>query len=214
MTTFDGTFTYGWLQRFAGSVAATEPELTELDQQAGDGDFGVNLLAGVSFAMTAMAAMTAMDRLPDGRLPAARPLQVAATAFLDEVGGTSGPLFGLVLHHLAEAAVHPVLSTPDLARGAAAGLAAVQRVGEAVPGDKTLVDALAPAALALELCAPDTPVDRALLAAAEAAFQGCGPPDCCARAGVGPATWVSGRQGSPTRARWAWVCSSPRRRSG
>jgi len=163
---FDGAFTYGWLRRFAGSVTATEPELTELDQQAGDGDFGVNLRSGVSCAMRAMA------RLPRGTLPAARPLQAAASAFLDEVGGTSGPLFGLVLYHLADAAVHPELTTPDLARGATAGLAAVQRVGEAVPGDKTLVDALAPAALALQLCAADTPVDRALLKAADAAFTG------------------------------------------
>ncbi|QMU69623.1 dihydroxyacetone kinase subunit DhaL [Streptacidiphilus sp. P02-A3a] len=166
MTTFDGAFTRAWLQRFAESVVATEPELTELDQQAGDGDFGANLRTGVT------CVTRALDRLPSGGLPAAQPLQAAADAFLDEVGGTSGPLFGLVLHHLAEAAVHPALTTPDLARGVAAGLAAVQRVGEAVPGDKTLVDALAPASLALQLCCPETSVDRALLAAADAAFQG------------------------------------------
>ncbi|MEV7597227.1 DAK2 domain-containing protein [Kitasatospora sp. NPDC089797] len=167
MTTFDEAFTRAWITRFADSVAATEPELTALDQQSGDGDFGVNLLAGVSCAMTALGGLP-----PGPALPVGRPLQVAATAFLDEVGGTSGPLFGLLLHHLAEAAVHPALTAPDLARGTAAGLAAIQRVGEAVPGDKTLVDALAPAAAALELCSRDTPVDAALLLAADAAFGG------------------------------------------
>ncbi|QMU76747.1 dihydroxyacetone kinase subunit L [Streptacidiphilus sp. PB12-B1b] len=178
MTSFDGTFTRAWLRRFAASVTATEPELTELDQRAGDGDFGINLRTGVC------CATKALDRLPEAGLSAAQPLRAAADAFLDEVGGTSGPLFGLVLHHLAEAAVHHDLTTPDLARGAAAGLAAVQRVGEAVPGDKTLVDALAPAVLALQLCTVDTPVDRALPAAADAAFQGVrSTRELCARRG-------------------------------
>lgn len=163
---FDGLFTAGWMRRFAETVAVTEEELTRLDQAAGDGDFGVNLLTGVR------CALAALDRLPPGRQAAAVPLGAAAGAFLDEVGGTSGPLFGLVLQELAAAVGTGPLTGPALARGATAALEAVQRVGEARPGDKTLVDALHPAALALRGCTPDARPDDCLAAAAAAAAAG------------------------------------------
>ncbi|MFE5208895.1 DAK2 domain-containing protein [Streptomyces sp. NPDC056600] len=167
---FDGAFTDGWMRRFAESARAAEPELTALDQQSGDGDFGVNLNAGTR------AALLRLDALDTGagELPAAAPLDAAATAFLDEVGGTSGPLFGLLLQSLAAAAAAeaPMLTTPALAEGIAEGLAAIRRVGEAEPGDKTLVDALHPAAGTLAAADAATPPDVALRHAAEAAWQG------------------------------------------
>ncbi|GJF30557.1 hypothetical protein KNE206_32570 [Kitasatospora sp. NE20-6] len=162
---YDGTFTEAWLRRFAASVSATEQELTTFDQQAGDGDFGANLRTGTG------CVVAALDRLPAGPRAASVPLRAAATAFLDKVGGTSGPLFGLVLQELA-VAVGPGLTAGTLAAGVTEGLAAVQRVGEARPGDKTLVDALDPAARALRGLDPDTPPDEALEAAADAAFAG------------------------------------------
>ncbi|MFD7825962.1 DAK2 domain-containing protein, partial [Kitasatospora sp. NPDC059803] len=128
---FDGVFTAGWMRRFAETVAVTEEELTRLDQAAGDGDFGVNLLTGVR------CALAALDRLPPGRQAAAVPLGAAAGAFLDEVGGTSGPLFGLVLQELAAAVGAGPLTGPALARGVTAALEAVQRVGEAGAGGET-----------------------------------------------------------------------------
>ncbi len=165
---FDGAFTAGWMRRFAASVTATEPELTDLDQRAGDGDFGVNLRAGLD------SALVRLLRRPIGPEAACVPLELAATAFLDDVGGTSGPLFGLLLAELAAAAAAEgdLLTAPALAAGAAAGLAAIQRVGEAGPGDKTLVDALAPATGELHRHPPGTPPDQALAAAADAAWEG------------------------------------------
>ncbi|MGW4969941.1 DAK2 domain-containing protein [Streptomyces albidoflavus] len=73
------------MRRFAESAHATETRLTSLDQQVGDGDFGTNLTAGAD------AALRRLDRLPGGDTDPAAPLEAAATAFLDEVGGTSGP---------------------------------------------------------------------------------------------------------------------------
>ncbi|MDH6224247.1 MULTISPECIES: DAK2 domain-containing protein [Streptomyces] len=174
MTTalFDGAYTDGWIRRFAGSARATEPELTALDQQSGDGDFGVNLNAGTTAALARLDALDPVDA--SGVRRAAGPLDAAATAFLDEVGGTSGPLFGLLLQSLAAAAdvEDDRLTTPALAKGVAEGLAAIRRVGEAEPGDKTLVDALHPAAEALAAAGGPTPPDQALRRAAEAAWQG------------------------------------------
>jgi dihydroxyacetone kinase-like protein len=220
-------FTDAWVRAFAASAAATEAELTSLDQRVGDGDFGANLLAGVQAALrllaeadaggatppsasfpgatvtggTARHGMTAAGPSPSSRgrngargaeppspadgaalmASAAWPLTVAASAFLDEVGGTSGPLFGLLFQELA-AAVAEVNGSADgapgmdptaaLAMGVARGLAAIQRVGEASVGDKTLVDALAPAAAALQAQPAGGSPREALGQAADAAWEG------------------------------------------
>ncbi|MCC5037213.1 DAK2 domain-containing protein [Streptomyces sp. WAC 00631] len=170
MTSFDAAFTGGWIRRFAASVRATEPELTAMDQRAGDGDFGVNLTTGLTTALR-MLDEAAADGEPED---ASAPLLTTATAFLDSVGGTSGPLFGLLFQRLACAVrdAGPDLTTPGLAAGTREGLAVIQRVGEARTGDKTLVDALAPAARALGACPPDAPPDTALVRAAGGAWEG------------------------------------------
>ncbi|MEU8707496.1 dihydroxyacetone kinase subunit DhaL [Streptomyces sp. NPDC048565] len=168
MTTasFDGTQTRGWILRFTESVYATEAELTALDQRAGDGDFGTNLAAGVR------AAGLLLDRTDQAAGPA-ETLGTMATAFLDEIGGTSGPLFGLLFQALSRAApdAGPGLTTAALADGTAQGLAAIRRVGDASPGDKTLVDALTPASAALR-AAEGAPPATALATAADDAWRG------------------------------------------
>jgi|GEM_PF-605746 dihydroxyacetone kinase-like protein len=218
-------FTDAWVRAFAASAAATEAELTSLDQRVGDGDFGANLLAGVQAALrllteagaggagpasasvpgAAVAGGNGMagaagpsflthggPRGADGPGPvggtpvtatAAWPLSAAASAFLDEVGGTSGPLFGLLFQELAAAVAEAdgtdyaegspgADPTASLALGVARGLAAIQRVGEASVGDKTLVDALAPAAAALQAQPVGSDPREALGRAADAAWEG------------------------------------------
>jgi dihydroxyacetone kinase-like protein len=163
-TAHDTLSTDAWMRRFAESVRAVEDQLTALDQKVGDGDFGSNLTAGAS------AALARLDCLPSPDDSAC--MEAAAGAFLDEVGGTSGPLFGLLLQSLAVALKASGATTPALAEGVADGLAAIRRVGGAAPGDKTLVDALAPAAGALRSAPAATPPARALDDAAAAAWQG------------------------------------------
>ncbi|WP_197381748.1 DAK2 domain-containing protein [Mycolicibacterium mengxianglii] len=120
------------LHRYADLVAEWHDGLTALDRQAGDGDFGDNLREGLTLALVELDKPHS-EQLND--------FQIAAEVFLDHVGGTSGPLFGLLFRGIG--------SHADLAEGVAEGLAAIQRVGEAKVGDRTLVDALAPAADAL-----------------------------------------------------------------
>lgn len=115
------------------AVQAAHAALTRLDQLAGDGDFGDNLVAGVTGA-----------RLTSGGLPG------LASSFLDEVGGSSGPLIGLLLsavaHSSADREEHDAAAVAArLSAGIANGLEAIQRVGGAQPGDRTMVDALHPA---------------------------------------------------------------------
>jgi dihydroxyacetone kinase-like protein len=75
-------------------------------------------------------------------LPPGEPLR---HVFLDEVGGTSGPLFGLLFQALELAASTNSSYEQAISGGLREGLAAIQRVGEAEEGDRTLVDALSPA---------------------------------------------------------------------
>lgn len=119
---------------FADAVAAAYETLTRLDQHSGDGDFGDNLRGGV---------VMARHRLDDDP---ASPLSVLGAVFLDEVGGTSGPLLGLLFTEIAVAVADDAESASAWAEGLSAGLAAIVRVGEAAAGDRTMVDALIPAA--------------------------------------------------------------------
>ncbi|OLR89461.1 dihydroxyacetone kinase subunit DhaL [Actinokineospora bangkokensis] len=155
-----------WLRAFATAVLDAEDRLTALDQAAGDGDFGANIAGAVRFTLAdldALAAGAAEDEV----------ISAAASAFLDRVGGTSGPLFGLLFQEFAAATRQAGgFTTAALAAGASAGLAAIQRVGEAEVGDKTLVDALSPAADALSALPDDTPLAEAFAAAARAADEG------------------------------------------
>jgi len=116
-----------WTERFEGQRS----ELTRLDQLAGDGDFGDNLASGLE-----------RSRRRGGTLAG------AAGAFLDEVGGSSGPLLGLLLGELAPA-VRRGAPPEDLGAALQRGAQAVTRVGGAEVGDRTFLDALVPAADAL-----------------------------------------------------------------
>jgi dihydroxyacetone kinase-like protein len=125
------------LRRFAQVVADAHDELTRLDQRSGDGDFGDNLRDGLR---------RAVDRFEAG---AGSAFGALGAVFLDEVGGTSGPLLGLLFTEIARALDGATEPAAAVRSGAAAGLAAIQRVGEARVGDRTMVDALAPAVDAL-----------------------------------------------------------------
>ncbi|MDQ7911297.1 DAK2 domain-containing protein [Phytohabitans sp. ZYX-F-186] len=120
---------------YLAAAEAAHARLTEYDQAAGDGDFGDNLRDGLRGAHA---------RIPDGA-DLATETETAATYFLDEVGGTSGPLIGLLLRSVASAAAaSPSDVDAAVVRGLTEGTAAIQRVGEARVGDRTLVDCLAP----------------------------------------------------------------------
>ncbi|MFG2595780.1 dihydroxyacetone kinase subunit DhaL [Streptomyces sp. NPDC048462] len=166
-TSPDAFSTDAWMRRFVLSARTAKDRLTSLDQAVGDGDFGINLSTG------ARSTLRHLNANPASRSDPAAPLHAAATAFLDEVGGTSGPLFGLLFQALAVAVADAgAATTQALAAGAAEGLAAVRRVGDAAPGDKTLVDALGPAAEALRTAPETTPSAEALARAADAAWAG------------------------------------------
>ncbi|MGW1029306.1 dihydroxyacetone kinase family protein [Streptomyces sp. NPDC002577] len=123
--------------RAALHEAATE--LGRIDAVAGDGDHGRGMTKGIDAA--ARAAEEAHSRQAGARSL----LSAAADAWADEAGGTSGVLWGVALRALAqELGDTGRADGVRAAAGARAALDAVTSLGGAKPGDKTLVDALAP----------------------------------------------------------------------
>lgn len=164
-TRIDARSARAYVQRCAAVVRRHAPFLTRLDEALGDGDHGDNLLIGFAAVEEALAADP-----PDtiGGL-----LSSVGSALVASVGGASGPLYGAAFLEAGFAARSlEVLGSRDLAlllRAAADGLA---RRGRCRIGDKTIYDALAPAADALEAAAaegvsPEIAVGRAVIAARE-----------------------------------------------
>ena len=160
----DGAFARRWVEEFVAQFTAQAKLLTDLDRQAGDGDFGANLASALS------KAQGFLEKLEPETF--AEVFDAVSKGFLN-TGGTSGPLFGMWFRELAKAGRQDPVDVATLAAGAGAGLAVIQRLGRAEVGDSTMVDAIAPAAEALAR-ARDQQDDlgRALAAAAEAARLG------------------------------------------
>lgn len=150
-----------WLAAFADRVIREVDTLTDLDRLAGDGDFGWNISSALERVTPRLAED--VERSP-GQV-----LEIVSESFLG-AGGTSGALFGLWFGRLAKGSDGP-WDAAVLARVVDDATAAVQRLGKAQVGHKTMVDAMLPATAALNE-SRDLPWRAAVAAAAEAAAQG------------------------------------------
>lgn len=127
------------LRAVADLLRDEEEELGRLDAIAGDGDHGRGMTRGSSAAVEAAEAAAARGVGP------AAVLVAAGDAWAAKAGGTSGVLWGAALRSFGDLLPDDRPALPgDLAAGASAALASVQRLGRAELGDKTLVDAMVP----------------------------------------------------------------------
>ncbi|MEV0168196.1 dihydroxyacetone kinase subunit DhaL [Nonomuraea fuscirosea] len=153
-----------WFEETARLVREERDRLTRLDAAIGDADHGTNLDRGLTEVCKALA-----DSAPES---AAEVLTTAGTTLIRRVGGASGPLYGSVFRQMGKALLTPV-TLAGFSAAFEAGVVAVERLGKAALGDKTMVDALAPASRALALAVRDgVSVQEALDQAARAAAEG------------------------------------------
>lgn len=139
---FDAAFFRRWLATAAAAVDREAEHLTELDSAIGDADHGANLKRG-------FAAVTEVLEKEPPATPGAV-LVLAGRQLISTVGGASGPLYGTLLRRTGKALGEAESVTrQDLAAALATGVAAVGQLGGAQVGDKTMLDALVPAAEAL-----------------------------------------------------------------
>ncbi|MEU0061305.1 dihydroxyacetone kinase subunit DhaL [Streptomyces sp. NPDC006334] len=138
----DADFFRRWMGVTTASVAREADRLTALDSPIGDADHGSNLLRG----FTAVAA--ALEKEAPATPGAV--LVLAGRQLISTVGGASGPLYGTLLRRTGKALGDAAeVSEEQLAQALREGVDAVMQLGGAAPGDKTMIDALAPALEAL-----------------------------------------------------------------
>lgn len=151
-------------------LIAAEAELNALDAKSGDGDTGSTL------SVAAHAMIDALDQLP---LADMTQLYRAIGAELSQtMGGSSGVLLAIFFTAAGDASA----SGQDVVGALTAGMVRIQQVGGANVGDRTMIDALAPALSALP---------TSLKAASKAAREGADHTAKIVYAKAGRATYIS-----------------------
>jgi dihydroxyacetone kinase-like protein len=137
-----------WVEDYAATISEHRAELVQLDTAIGDGDHGTNMDRGMK------AALEQVAKVGDDDIGAL--LKAVGMALISKVGGAAGPLYGTLFMRMAAATAGKAeLGLGEWTDAVAAGLAGVQQRGKAQPGDKTMVDALAPAVEALQAAQAD-----------------------------------------------------------
>ena len=155
------------MSKAAAKLRKESALLSELDSVAGDGDHGTS--------MVRVANSLEKTFSPDNPVCCKELFQQAGWSTLSADGGASTSLLGTFLLGVADgcAAETNTFDSRQLANSFHAGLIALQKQTKAVPGDKTLMDALVPAVdEMMEAAEDEESVEYALRKAADAAKQG------------------------------------------
>ena len=157
-----------FLERVNEEVAAHRDELTRLDSAIGDADHGTNLHRGFTAMVEKLPAVADRDV---GTI-----LKTAGMTLVSTVGGASGPLYGTAFIRAGIVlAGRYELSDADLVAAWEAALEGIQARGRAQRGEKTMIDAIAPAVDALKAATTNgdglLAAMRAAASAAEAGMQ-------------------------------------------
>jgi dihydroxyacetone kinase-like protein len=151
--------TRGLLVALCEAIETNVDVLTKADQAIGDGDHGVGMARGFK---AAKAALLEAEPSTIGDL-----FKAGGSAIMATSGGASGVIFGMMLKAPAKALSGETLDAEGYATWLAQAAAQIQARGKAKPGDKTMVDAIVPAAEAASAAVSD-----GLQAVAEAAAAG------------------------------------------
>ena len=154
-----------WITAAARVIGEQRDHLTQLDAAIGDADHGINLDRGFTAVVSAIESAAPVT-------PGAV-LTLTGTTLISKVGGASGPLYGTAFRRAGRALGDAAdVDLPGLAVALEDALAGVQQLGAAREGDKTMVDALAPATAAFSKAiaegASDADALTALVGAAQA----------------------------------------------
>ncbi len=153
------------IKEMAAAMEEHRRHLTKLDSEIGDGDHGNNMHRGFQ---------AALERLEGTDPPTpADALKAVSMALISKVGGAAGPLYGTAfLRASTTISGKEDLSPEDVAGALEAALSGVKQRGKAEVGDKTMVDALEPAAgAAKEAASAGSGAGGVFRAAAEAAAE-------------------------------------------
>jgi dihydroxyacetone kinase-like protein len=127
-----------FLRRLSEMITLHRDELTRLDAAIGDADHGTNLQRGFS---------AVLEKLPDlADKDVGTILKTTGMTLISTVGGASGPLYGTAFIRAGMALADETdLTNAQIVAAAEAALEGIQTRGRAQRGEKTMVDAIAPA---------------------------------------------------------------------
>ena len=126
------------LDAVAAAIIAQKDYLTDLDRQIADGDHGINMTRGFQ------AAMDAVEEMDDTTKPGPV-LETLGKAFIHNVGGAAGPLYGTgFIKATAVCDENTKLNVASFEKLLGAAIAGIEKRGHAKKGDKTMLDALIP----------------------------------------------------------------------
>jgi phosphoenolpyruvate---glycerone phosphotransferase subunit DhaL len=153
------------VEEMAAVMEENRRRLTKLDSEIGDGDHGNNMHRGFQAALERLDA--------DDPSTPADVLKAVSMALISKVGGAAGPLYGTAFLRASTAlGSKEEVSAGDAAEALEAALGGIKQRGKAEVGDKTMVDALQPAAEAAQEAAGEESVAGVFRAAAGAAEEG------------------------------------------
>lgn len=149
------------IEGMAKKIEAEKEYLTELDNEIGDGDHGINLARGFEAVEKKLPSLAGGDI---GALLKGVGMQLVST-----VGGASGPLYGtafmkagMACKGLAE------IDGPAFVKAMEAAVDGIKMRGKATEGEKTMLDALCPA---LKVMQDDVAAGKSLKEALQDAAQ-------------------------------------------
>ncbi|MEL4375183.1 dihydroxyacetone kinase subunit DhaL [Brucella cytisi] len=127
-------------QFIAFSMREEKERLSDLDGAIGDADHGITMVLGFSAVNSALAKVNLVETLPS------EIFATAASAFLDAVGASTGPLYATAFRHASKALkARESLDTQGQAAIVEAMTRGIQDRGKGQRGDKTMLDAWIPA---------------------------------------------------------------------
>ena len=127
------------VKQVALSIIDSEPLLTDADRNLGDGDHGLGMERGMK-AVIEKIESSSFNQISDV-------FKSAGMAMMSSMGGASGALFGTLFRNGGKALDgKETLDSEGLKSFLNAANEGVKSRGGASPGDKTMIDALEPAA--------------------------------------------------------------------
>lgn len=136
----------GIMHAVAARIEREKELLTKLDNDIGDGDHGINMVRGFKAA----------DGKIDGLKNPADVFKTVGMTLISTVGGASGPLYGTAFLKMAQAVTGKEdITADDFLAAFRAAIAGVSMRGRSRQGEKTMLDAMIPAAEAMEKAAAE-----------------------------------------------------------
>ena len=149
------------IEGMAKKIETEKEYLTELDNEIGDGDHGINLARGFEAVEKKLPSLAGGDI---GALLKGVGMQLVST-----VGGASGPLYGTAFMKAGMACKGLTeIDGPAFVKAMEAAVDGIKMRGKATEGEKTMLDALCPA---LKVMQDDVTAGKSLKEALQDAAQ-------------------------------------------